>query len=367
MKISCPLLLRPFTLSVLLFLATACFDEIQLDLPASEEQKLVIEGYVNKGAEFLDVLITIGTNAAVTDQGGNVQPVPVDQAYLIYNDVPFPQYPLPNNEVTRLPADAFESTAPSNGPPVFQLFVALPDGRTFRSDPETLPALPQAEKIDVGTYRKEARNELGNILERDFLEIKITTPLRSGNAEKSFLRWTMTGVYRFVEAPPPISNMFDPQQTCYVNDDLSKNEILLFNGRETTEETLTRFPALRDIPLNHFFSSGYYITVYQQSLTPEAYRYWDQLRQNANPGSGLFEPTPGSVQGNVQSIDDPGETVLGFFFATQTDTIRWLIRPGEVGNPLQYCYNPTNEEADICRECTFIPGSTLMKPDYWEE
>lgn len=345
----------------------ACYDEIQLDLPATEGQKLVIEGYVNQETDSLEVLVTVGRNAAVTDEGGSVQPIPVDQAYLLYNGMPFPQYALTNNEINRFPRDAFEQIAPSSGPPVFQLFVALPDGRTFRSAAEPLPPLPQIEKVDVDVYREEVRNEVGNILEKDFLEIKITTPLRSGEAEKSFLRWTMTGVYRFVEAPAPISNMFNPQLTCYIQDDLSKNEILLFNGRETTEETLTRFPALRDIPLTHFFASGYYVTVYQQSLTPEAYRYWDQLRQNANPGGGLFEPTPGSVTGNIMNIDDPDETVLGFFYATQTDTIRRLIRASEVGNPSLYCFNPNNWEADFCSDCTLLPGSSLMKPDYWEE
>lgn len=367
MRITYLLLLRLFSFSVLLFLAPACFDEIQLDLPSQEKNKLVIEGYVNKGEEFLDVFITVGTNAAVSDQSGNVQPVPVAVAYLIYNNVPFPQHPLTNNEVTRLPAKSFELLAPSSGPPVFQLFVALPDGKTFQSDPEPLPPMPKAEKIDVEVYSEDVRNELGNIVEQEFLELKITTPLRTGNAEKSFLRWNMTGVYSFLEAPPPESNPFEPQNTCYIDHDLSKNKILLFNGRETTEETLTRYPALRDIPVNYLFSNGYYVTVYQQALTPEAYRYWDQLRQNASPGSGLFEPAPGSVKGNIQNTNNPDESVLGFFYATRTDTIRRLIRPAEVGYPRLYCYIPVYRESDICMDCTIISGSTLMKPDYWEE
>jgi len=337
-------------------------------MPANDDRKLVVEGYVNQGKDVLEVFITVGLNAALTEQGGNIDLMPVEEAYLIYNDVPFPQYPLANNEVSRFPIDAFESVAPSEGVPVFQLFVALPDGRTFRSEPEPLPPLPEVEKVDIGTYRQEVRNESGNILERDFLEIKITTPLRSsGISEKAFLRWTMTGVYRYIEAPPPISNQFDPQQTCYVEDDLSQNQILLFNGRETTEDTLRRFPALRDVPLNHFFSSGYYVTVYQQTLTPEAYRYWDQLQQNATLGGGLFEPTPGSVTGNVRQVENPDEPVLGFFYATQTDTIRRLIRSGEVGNPTSFCDNPNNWEVAFCSECTNLSGSSLEQPDYWEE
>jgi hypothetical protein len=365
MSINSSFLLRLIFWSFLFFLTPGCFDEIQLDLPATEGEKLVVEGYVNRGEQFMDVFITVATNADLSDPDGNVRPLPVSQAYLIYNDLAFPQFQLTNNAVTRLPAEAFELLAPSDGSPVFQLFVALPDGRTFQSAPEALPPLPRAERIDVDVYQEDRRNGAGNIVEQEFLEIKITTPLRSGNGEKSFLRWNMTGVYRFLEAPG--EDPFEPQNVCYIDHDLSKNQILLFNGRETTEETLTRFPALRDIPLNYFFSTGYYITVYQQTLSPDAYRYWDQLRQNASQGGGLFDPTPGSVQGNIRNMNDPEESVLGYFYATQTDTIRRLIQPGEVKNPRLYCFLPGNQDVGFCQDCLILPGSTLTRPDYWEE
>lgn len=358
---------RFLAMAFLSFLTSACFDEITLDLPKVDAQKLVIEGYVNAGEAYFDVFITVGTNAAISDQTGNVRPIPVALAYLVYNDVAFPQFQLTNNEITRLPAHILESLAPGNGSPTFQVHVTLPDGRTFQSAPESLPQLPEAERLDIEVYTEDVRNGAGNIVEQEFLEIKITTPLRSGNAEKSFLKWEMSGVYRFLEAPPPESNPFEPQNTCYISHDLSKNQILLFNGRETTEEKLVRYPALRDIPLNYFFSYGYYVTVYQQALTPEAYRYWDHLRQNVSLGGGLFEPAPGSVKGNIQNLNDAEEPVLGFFYATQTDTIRRLIRPEEVGRPRLYCYSPGYQESDVCLTCTLLFGSTLMKPDYWIE
>jgi hypothetical protein len=219
----------------------------------------------------------------------------------------------------------------------------------------------------VGTYSRETRNEVGVVLERDYVEILVSTPLQVGSSEKALLRWEMSGVYQFQEAPAPISSTLDPQQTCYIPDDLSGNQILIFNGRETTESSLQRFPAIRDIPLNHFFATGYYLTVLQQTLSPAAYNYWDQLRENANPGGGLFDPTPGTVSGNIQNLDDPEELVLGFFYATQTDTLRRLIRPGELGTPLSYCGNPNNQGQEQCRECTVISNSTLTKPDYWIE
>lgn len=348
-------------------LPTACFDDIQLDLPGRGDQKLVVEGYVNQGPEELEVFITVGTNAALEDEAGNVNLVQLAEAYLIYNGVPFPQYPLPNNQPVRYPVADFAQAAPADGSPVYELVVTLADGRSYRSAPEELPVLPRAGQVDVAAYTRETRNELGVLLEEELMEIKISTPLRVGNSEKALLRWEMTGVYRFVEAPPPISSTLDPQQTCYIPHDLSQNQILLFNGRETTEDELVRFPVIRDIPVDHLFASGYYVTIRQETLSPAAFRYWDQLRQNANPGGGLFDPTPGTVIGNVENIDDPEEQVLGFFYATQTDTIRRLIAPGELGNPRAYCDSPNNQGEIICRECTEIRNSSLEKPGYWVE
>lgn len=354
-------------LLVLALLLGGCFDEIQLDLPEGGDPKMIVEGYVNQGQNELEVFITVGNSTSFEDEAGDVELLPLETAFLIYNGVPFPQYPLENNTLNRLTIADFEQLAPSNGAPVYQLQVELADGRTYQSASELLQPLPTVDSIDVAYYTRERRNEIGVVLEQDFVEILLSTPLQIGNAEKALLRWELSGVYRFIEAPEPISSTLDPQKACYIDDDLSGDQILLFNGRETTEDDLRRFPVMRDIPLNYFFASGYYLTVLQQTLTPAAYEYWDQLRENANPGGGLFDPTPGTVTGNITSINDPEETVLGFFYATQTDTFRRLIRPRELGTPLGYCTNLMNQNREQCDECIILSNSTLIKPDYWIE
>lgn len=348
-------------------MVTGCFDEIQLDLPEAGDQKMVVEGYVNQGEEELEVFITVGNSTSFEDEAGDVELLPLAEAYLIYNGVAFPQYPLNNNQLNHLLIADFEQLAPSDGAPVYQLYVQLTDGRTYQSKAEALPPLPLADSIDVAFYTQVRRNELGVLLERDYVEILLSTPLQTGNSEKALLRWELSGVYRFMEAGEPINGTLDPQKACYIDDDLSGNQILIFNGRETTEDYLSRYPVIRQVPLNYFFASGYYLTLLQHTLSPSAYQYWDQLRENANPGGGLFDPTPGTVTGNITNIDDPEETVLGFFYATQTDTLRRLIRPRELGNPLGFCGNPRNQSREQCDECIVLSNSTLTKPDYWIE
>lgn len=349
----------------LLFLIPACFDEIQLDLPQSQEQKMVIEGYVNKGNDYLDVFFLAGVNADISALSSNAYPVPVARAFLIYNDIAFPEFELNNNQITRLPLQPFESQAPGDGTPTFSLHIELNDGRLYQSAPDKLLPVPKAESIDIRYYTTSILNNLGNLVAKEYMEVKLTTPLQVNNEEKALLKWEMDGVYQYTEAPPPLSNPFEPQNVCYLNSNLAINQILLFNGRETTENMLSRYPVLRDIPVDFRFSAGFYLTIYQQSLSEQAYLYWDQLRQNANRGGGLFEPSPGSVKSNIKNINNPDEPVLGFFYASQVDTLRRLIKPEEVNRPRIRCYNESFQESTECVDCTTIRGSTMERPDYW--
>lgn len=358
---------RPIIASLLALalLTTACFDEIKLDLPVTDASKLVVEGSVRQGEDSLHVDLLVGRNAVLDEEGHSVTPIPIAEAYLICNDRPFPEFPLTNEQTVRLPLAPFVAQNAGDEPLTFRLRVTLPDGQVYESGPEPALPVPKAETIDIGAYQGELLNSLGNLIEQTFMEIKITTPLRADNTEKAFLKWDFQGVYRFVESPPPTP--LEVQATCYLNHKIGYGQILVFNGRETTDDRLIRYPIIRDVPVEEYFAAGYYLTVYQQSLSAGAFRYWDQLRQNGALGGSLFDPAPGAVQGNVRNINDPEEPVLGYFYASQTDTLRRLIQPSEVKSPLSYCAILRYPNTGRCQDCTTIPGSTLRKPDYWVE
>ena len=345
----------------------ACIDPIQLDLPDDLIPKLVIEGSVSKSGDQLEIYVLVGENTSVLERGAKVNPIPIQSAHLIYNGVPVTEVPLSNGARERYPISLFRSATPGAAEDVFQLAVELSDGSSYRSSEERLIPVPKPDSLSLVPESRMQLNSIGNLVTQSYVEVKISTPLTTEVGEKVFLRWNFQGYIRFIEAPPPEDNPFEPQNTCYYEDRIGFNNIVLYNGVETTDDHLLRFPVL-DIPYSSKLSNGYYVSVYQQTLTPRAYIYWDKIRLNATSGRGLFDAVPGAVDGNISNINNDNEEVLGYFYASEVDTVRKLLRSDGFGPPSlprSPCFS--EPESSRCINCLTISGASLQKPYFWIE
>ena len=87
----------------------------------------------------------------------------------------------------------------------------------------------------------------------------------------------------------------------------------------------------------------------------------------------MFEPAAGKVITNMRSLNDPQEEVVGFFYATEIDTIRTYVSPEMAGLPDTLCIPwpiPPEVPVDspyICIDCRIEPRSTFVKPSYWPD
>jgi hypothetical protein len=68
----------------------------------------------------------------------------------------------------------------------------------------------------------------------------------------------------------------------------------------------------------------YSLLVDQQSLSGQAYRYWNELKAQSDQSSSLYETQPASVPGNIYSYNS-NEKVLGCFYATQVQEKRIFV------------------------------------------
>jgi hypothetical protein len=140
----------------------------------------------------------------------------------------------------------------------------------------------------------------------------------------------------------------------------------------------------------------YSILVKQYALTPEAYEYWQQLKQNSEQTGNIFDPQPSQLVGNVHDLDDPARPVLGYISATSITEKRLFIRLIELshrqdeqkGNACDERVISPNQAAEyltdrnkyriayfvtgggigiarpLCVDCT-LQGGVTTKPDYW--
>lgn len=85
---------------------------------------------------------------------------------------------------------------------------------------------------------------------------------------------------------------------------------------------------VRKLPLLSFHSDnrqmirGYNIQVKQYALEEESFNYWNQIQEITEDQGSLSDKQPGTIVGNLTSITDPAEIVLGYFEAAQEQSVR---------------------------------------------
>ncbi|MCB0630588.1 MAG: DUF4249 family protein, partial [Lewinella sp.] len=248
----------------------------------------------------------------------------------------------------------------------YRLYVFTPDGKRYRSSVETLFPVPVPTAVKQELGRRKVADESGDLVDQEFLRFLFSTPLVHPDYQgKAFLKWQLQGCYRFRGAN--FTRPFPPNvRTCYFFDDLRRDEVVVYNGAENSADTLRDYFLLEE-PFNYRFSGGFYLSIFQQSLSESAYCYWKNVGAVVDQSGDFFDAPPGRITGNFQNISDEAEVVYGYFYVTQETVFRYYIPP-VLDRVAPYCpttISDPNFIPAICSDCLIQPGSTLEKPDFW--
>jgi hypothetical protein len=142
--------------------------------------------------------------------------------------------------------------------------------------------------------------------------------------------------------------------------------VVVFNGNESGSNYLDGYFIVED-EIDYRYGLGFLLRIKQNSLTSEAFRYWDQVSQAVALSGGLFEASPGPIQGNMFSILDPDEQVLGYFYASEQQDLIRFVTPEQAGRPKDLCSLSEFGGTDQCLNCVSIPLSTTQTPPDWTQ
>jgi hypothetical protein len=138
----------------------------------------------------------------------------------------------------------------------------------------------------------------------------------------------------------------------------------------------------------------YSLLVRQYSVGPEAYHYWNELRNTSQSQGQIFGIQPALLKSNICNINDESEKVLGFFTMSGLQEKRAMAEdiPGIDHRPYKYYCLPTLRGPGVsmasnypayyaratydgstiyeivnkhCVDCRAYEGSTHIKPDFW--
>ncbi len=100
----------------------------------------------------------------------------------------------------------------------------------------------------------------------------------------------------------------------------SSTEIMIFSTETQSENRFVdlKFRSISDTDIR--VQSLYRIEVKLETITADAYAYWDNVKTNSEYNGSLFTPNPSEMAGNIKCLNDTTEMVFGFINAAQRDS-----------------------------------------------
>jgi hypothetical protein len=281
----------------------------------------------------------------------------------------------------------------ADSPSVFTLSrtVRLTDS-TFVSSPETgakvsvegengdihnfneLPGgIYQSSPLSLNTssrYRLKITTSSGGDYASDFVEAKQSPPIDSLTWQQQndvmiyldthdplnntrYYRWDFTETYQY-EAPlnaelsQDNGNLYyvdnTPKQTYDCWRSVNSTEILLGSSIALGQDVISKAP-INIVPQNsQDITIKYSILVKQYALTRDAYQYFSILKKNTENLGSIFDAQPTQLTGNIHSVKNPDEVVIGFFSASSVTQKRLFITKYDVTN---WNFIDTNLDCDV--------------------
>ena len=369
--------------------ATSCVEPIELESESSFKNMLVVEGIVTDELIRHQVKLTrtypleeahasVESNARVSviENGG--------REFLFQEEEPG----------IYVSVQEFKAEAGNN----YVLRIVTADGNTYESDPAALvPSAPIGDVEPVFVSNDDGSTGVAMVLEGT-----------ENQGEASFYRYTYEETFKVVS---PYFKYYDfeiqgdtiiavpkmrEEYICY-RTEISQEVVIANTGflsEDKVNGLMVNFIEKGDPKMSHRYS----ILVRQYGITPEAYRFYETLKNLSESESLFSQIQPGHIPGNVHSLEDSSENILGFFSVSQVSTKRAffsfsdffdknLTRPPFIApcEPVKYPLDLTIQllrEGSVkyfnhdpaagnsvirsaCVDCTL--SGTNVVPEFWEE
>lgn len=342
-------------LSSALLLLFSCIDEISFDPPSEFQDSIAIIGKIVKGnPSVVEVSVqnlfdfSFSAESFITAQRVSVFNERGDQL-----DIPISG--AGEYKRTIDPSDNFEVEIGER----YGIEVSLFSGQAFRSELAAIVPVPLIDTIEHALVNKEILNFDGEFEFQDRIEYRVNTPLVSGDLlEKINLKWDFERAYKLTD---------DNDTICYVSTGVDFDLIQIRSHAETSIDFLTDFLVLEQ-PISQTMVEGQYVTIVQESLSDDAYEFWEQARALSTNSGTFYEPPPGQIITNINSINEDADgAVFGYFYGTEHDTTRLFIDSTFINLNINVCPRPPRAGPPVCDECCDCAlFFTKELPSFWD-
>ena len=306
-------------LTRLLFLCVcflfSCKEEYHPPLVATDKAFLVVEGFLNMGAGPTNIRLS-----QTTKLSEDLQVKPLDGAQLVVEGK--------DNSVRTLMNQAPGTYhAPSLGIKAgmqYRLLITLPDGRKYRSEYVMAKDTPPIDSI---TWQ---RNEKGVEVQVSAHDASNSTRYYRWEYEETWeIRSRYFAAYKYV-APRVVAR--DPVNENIYNCWRSQSSPSVLTGSTTQldADVVARKPLLLIPNASEKLSVRYSILVKQYAIDQKGYEFFQAMKKNTESLGSIFDAQPSEVRGNIQSVSDPADIVIGYITASSVMEKRIFISNSQV-------------------------------------
>ncbi|WP_192347820.1 DUF4249 domain-containing protein [Algoriphagus sp. Y33] len=241
----------------------------------------------------------------------------------------------------------------------YTLQIQLLDGKVYTSLPELVKDVPPIGNLTYQSERIPVEGEINDASGVGFI-VEVDDPAEESN----FYYWRNSRATYVLETRPelyidPLTKAPAPKGCCAVcyKSEITGNNSFFIASDENFNGLRTRVKAGFILDDGLRFVNTFRVDLRQLSITAEAYRFLRLVKQQSETSGSVFDPPPASIRGNMVSLDDPDEVVLGYFIAAGETSQRVYIK----GTELDFRQN-VGGVPDDCRE---VDDSVVNPPADW--
>ena len=299
---------------LLALLFGACKESYDAPVKSTNNSYLVVEGFINNGPDSTFINLT---HTFKLDDTSRV--TPELRAKVTVEGKSNGSYPLQEwgGGVYGVPSLALNTAQQ------YRLHILTAAGKEYVSDYLDLKTSPPIDSI---SWRRTAAGD-----------VQIYANTHDPQNASHYYRWDYQETWEFNSAfyasiqyvNHKITGLFpNPYYTCWKH--ASSTNILLASSTKLSTDEISLAPLVA-IPNGSWeLAIRYSILVRQYVLTADAYNFWLQMQKNTEQIGSIFSPQPSEPKGNVHSLKDPTEQVIGFVSAGTLQQKRIFITPDQI-------------------------------------
>jgi hypothetical protein len=276
---------------------------------------LVVDGIIISGQD--STVISLSRTQNIADTIYTINPEPGALVSVIGQNGE--SFPLAEQTSGRYVTDHLDL----NNNETYQLKIITANGNQYLSD--SIP-VKQTPLIDSVFWTE------------DSIGVSIYLNTHDPTNNTRYYRWDYTETWDYHASAQSIADWINNQivlrdstnqiYTCYSS--VNSTNILIGNSSKLSEDVISRY-LLTTIPAgSEKINDKYTILVNQYAITADEYDYLQTTKSFTEQLGGLFDPQPSQINGNIHSLSNPTEPVIGFVNASSVSTVRIYISSREI-------------------------------------